>query len=77
MKSFKFLTVILLGVLFSGAVVAQQTEQDIRDLLMQRDEQIKNLMGPEGTEYTDAQRAQLKDIINSIIDFKAMAKEAV
>jgi phospholipid transport system substrate-binding protein len=77
MKSFKFLTVILLGVLFSGAVVAQQTEQDIRDLLMQRDEQIKNLMGPEGTEYTDAQRAQLKDIINSIIDFKAMAKEAL
>ncbi len=77
MNTFRFLTVFLLCLFLSGAVVAQQSEQDIRDMLMQRDEQIKELMGPKGTEYTDAQRAQLKNIINNIIDFKAMAKEAL
>lgn len=46
-------------------------------MLEQRDEQIKELMGPEGTEYSEGQRAELKEIINGIIDFEAMAKEAL
>lgn len=57
--------------------LAQQSEEDIRSLLEERDDQIKELMGPEGTEYTEDQRAQLKEIINGIIDFEAMAKEAL
>ncbi len=43
----------------------------------ERDEQIKELMGPEGTEYTESQRTQLKEIINGIIDFEAMSREAL
>jgi phospholipid transport system substrate-binding protein len=34
-------------------------------------------MGPEGTEYTESQRSQLKEIINGIIDFEAMSREAL
>ncbi|MDZ7806564.1 MAG: hypothetical protein U5K71_05575 [Gracilimonas sp.] len=39
---------------------AQNADQQIKDLLESRDDQIKELMGPEGTEYTDEQRAELK-----------------
>jgi phospholipid transport system substrate-binding protein len=46
-------------------------------MLEERDEEIKELLGPEGTEYTDAQRAELKEIINGVIDFEAMAREAL
>lgn len=77
MNQFRVLTVFLLSLIFSGAAFAQNSEQTIRELLKQRDDQIKELMGPEGTEYSDSQRAELKDIINSVIDFKAMAKEAL
>ncbi|WP_421774355.1 MlaC/ttg2D family ABC transporter substrate-binding protein [Gracilimonas sp.] len=69
--------VILLGVFLTSTAVAQQTPEDIRSLLEERDEQIKELVGPEGTEYTDDQRQQLKEIINGVINFEAMAKEAL
>ncbi|WP_349355219.1 MlaC/ttg2D family ABC transporter substrate-binding protein [Gracilimonas sp. BCB1] len=69
--------VILLGVFLTSTAVAQQTAEDIRSLLEERDEQIKELVGPEGTEYTDEQRQQLKEIINGVINFEAMAKEAL
>lgn len=72
------LTLILFVTFMSfNSVLAQSAEQEIRNLLDERDEQIKKLMGPEGTEYTDEQRAELKEIINGIIDFEAMAKGAL
>ncbi|MEX2602640.1 MAG: ABC transporter substrate-binding protein [Gracilimonas sp.] len=77
MKIFKIGIVLLVGIFISGSVYGQQTEQGIRDLMDNRDEQIKELMGPEGMEYTENQRGQLKEIINGIIDFEAMAKEAL
>lgn len=77
MKLFKFAITLLVSTIISATSFAQQSEQDIRTLLEQRDEQIKELMGPEGTDYTDTQRTQLKEIINGIIDFEAMAKEAL
>jgi phospholipid transport system substrate-binding protein len=49
----------------------------IRALLEERDAEIKALMGPKGSEYTDQQRDQLKDIINGIIDYRAMASTAL
>lgn len=61
----------------TNLIYAQNADQEIKDLLESRDDQIKELMGPEGTEYSDAQRAELKEIINGIIDFEAMAKEAL
>lgn len=55
----------------------QPDEQEIRELLESRDEEIKELLGPEGTEHTDEQREKLKGIINNIIDFEAMASYAL
>jgi phospholipid transport system substrate-binding protein len=74
MRTLLFLIITLIG---SNIVYAQNADQQIRELLESRDDQIKELMGPKGTEYTDAQRAELKEIINGIIDFEAMAKEAL
>lgn len=67
----------LLLIASTTGLSAQQTESDVKQLLENRDQEIKELLGPEGTEYTDDQRARLKDIINGIIDFTAMAKTAL
>lgn len=73
----KTVLLLLIALISTNLTYAQNTDQEIKDLLESRDEQIKELMGPEGTEYTDAQRAELKEIINGIIDFEAMAREAL
>ena len=69
--------IFLLGLFLSTTVFAQQSAEEVRTLLEQRDDQIKKLVGPEGTDYTEEQRAKLKEIINGVIDFEAMAKEAL
>lgn len=54
------------------------SDQDkIKQLLQQRDKEIKTLMGPKGTKHTQTQTNQLKTIINDIVDFEAMAKMAL
>lgn len=77
----KFLEKTVITFLFSLLVIssatAQTTSDEIRRMLEDRDQEIKELIGPEGTEYTDAQRAELKEIINGVIDFEAMAREAL
>lgn len=70
-------TLIFAIAVFPGVIFAQQTEEQVKELLEERDAQIKQLVGPEGTEYTDEQRQQLKEIINGVIDFEAMAKGAL
>ncbi|WP_395260579.1 phospholipid-binding protein MlaC [Halalkalibaculum sp. DA3122] len=70
----------LLAVLFissSMSVAAQRDSTAIRNLLDQRDQQIKELLGPKGTEYTPEKRQKLKDIINGVIDYSAMAEHAL
>lgn len=57
--------------------VARPDSQVIRSLLVQRDKEIKDLLGPKGTKYTTQQREKLKKIINDIVDFRAMAKVAL
>ena len=52
-------------------------EQEIRSLLEERDNQIKELLGPENTDYTDEQREQLRDIVNDMMDYREMAKFAL
>lgn len=71
------LTIFLLSLLLVNNATAQNSSDEIRSMLEERDEEIKELLGPEGTEYTDAQRAELKEIINGVIDFEAMAREAL
>jgi phospholipid transport system substrate-binding protein len=77
MKMMKTVLLLLVALMSTNLTYAQNADQEIKDLLESRDDQIKELMGPEGTEYSDAQRAELKEIINGIIDFEAMAKEAL
>ncbi len=62
----------------AAAPIAVQNEADeIRALLESRDLEIKELLGPEGTEHTPEQREQLQLIINDIIDFESMAARAL
>lgn len=56
---------------------AQLDSSTVRGLLEERDNEIKDLLGPKGTEYTQEQRDKLKDIINGIIDYRAMAQQAL
>jgi phospholipid transport system substrate-binding protein len=64
----------------SGFTVEQsnQNEADeIRTLLESRDDEIKDLLGPEDTEYTQEQRDRLRSMINDIIDFESLAAYAL
>lgn len=63
--------------LFTATAMAQDPADEIRSLMNERDDKIKELLGPEGSTYTDQQRDELKAIINGIIDFKAMSKTAL
>ena len=56
---------------------AQSTGLDIKTMLETRDKEIKDVLGAEGTEYTDAQKESLKIMINDVIDFEAMSKTAL
>lgn len=69
------LLVTFFGVL--NSVKAQTSRDEIKTLLVERDQEVKTLLGPKGSEYSDEQRAKIKEIINGIIDFKSMAKYAL
>lgn len=74
----KQLLISLFMVFFlAGAALSQSAEEEIRNLLDERDEEIKELLGPKGQEYSQEQRDELKDIINDIIDYRAMAEFAL
>lgn len=77
MRNLRILFGLVVCMGLTVALQAQDTEQSIRKMLEQRDVQIKELLGPKNTDYTDAQREQLKDIVNDVIDFRAMAKYAL
>lgn len=82
MKVFRYFSYTLLTAFFSVLFVvqsaeAQQDAESIKQLLEERDAEIKELMGPKGTEYTQEQRDELKNIINGIIDYRAMAQYAL
>ena len=72
-----FLMISIFSLVSTITVIAQNGEEAIKDMLIQRDLQIKELVGPEGQEYSDKQRSDLKEIINGIIDFEEMAKTAL
>ncbi|MDG5766514.1 ABC transporter substrate-binding protein [Balneolales bacterium ANBcel1] len=75
MKSTLILFLVLLAAL---PVFAESSkEQEIRSILQERDDQIKELLGPAGTEYTDEQRRRLRSIINDMMDYREMARFAL
>lgn len=73
------LLLILLGINLSlpNNSFGQKDSSSIKEMLEQRDKEIKELVGPKGTEYTDQQRAKLKDIINGVVDYRTMAQFAL
>ena len=52
------------------------TAAEIRQMLEQRDQEIKSILG-EGDDYTAEQRAQLKELVNGVIDFRVMGQRAL
>jgi len=77
---YKLLSAVLVGVFALGLVVESASAQDrsaeVRQMLEQRDRQIKNVLGNR-TTFTPQQRDQLKTMINDVIDFEAMGKTAL
>lgn len=78
MQNYRYI-LLLWFFLFPNFVIAQpsQATKDVRELMESRDLQIKQLLGAEGSEYSAAQRDELKNIVNGIIDFTEMAKTAL
>jgi phospholipid transport system substrate-binding protein len=72
----KIFTLFVVLILAAGFAL-QNGEQEIRQMLDERDEEIKELLGPEGTTYTQEQRDELKEIINGVIHFRSMAAYAL
>lgn len=76
----RFITLFVVMLVFAGVATNASAQTDaagIQSLLEERDEEIKEILGPEGSEYTEEQRETLKTIINGIIDFEAMSKTAL
>ncbi|MFB6230329.1 MAG: phospholipid-binding protein MlaC [Salinibacter sp.] len=53
------------------------TEAKIRQMLEERDQQIKTILKGEDGDYTAKQRERLKGLINGVIDFRIMGKRAL
>ncbi len=74
----KLLIILLMTSLFTvNGMERQSEEQEIRAMLEQRDDEIKELLGPRSSEYTQEQRDKLRNIINDVIDFRAMSQQAL
>ena len=77
MRFLRNLTLLVVLGLSSLSVMAQGSGVDIQKMLETRDLEIKNVVGPKGTEYTEAQKESLKTMINDVIDFEAMSRTAL
>lgn len=70
-------TLLILVFCLAPSVFAQTNANEIQSMLEARDQEIKELLGPEGTDYTQEQRNRLKDIINDVINYQSMAQQAL
>ncbi len=71
------ITLVTLSFAVFSTVPAQSEADEIRSILDERDEEIKELLGPEGTDYTGEQRERIKNIVNDIIHYRSMAQFAL
>ena len=82
MTRFRFVLTGLLALVLalgSSGVQAQgqtSTEAEIRQMLEERNQEIKTILQGD-TDYTDEQRQRLKELINGIVDFRAMGEIAL
>jgi phospholipid transport system substrate-binding protein len=70
-------TFLIIILLFVPSLLAQAEADEIQSMLEERDLEIKELLGPKGTDYTQDQRDRLKDIINDVINYRSMAQHAL
>lgn len=63
---------------FSAAAQTQTADpaEEIRKMLTERDRKIKSVLGDKKS-FTEQQRERLQELINSVIDFQAMAQMAL
>jgi len=74
-----FVLILMLGggVQTGWAQGQSATEAEIRQMLEERDQQIKSILEGEDGDYTAKQRKRLKELINGVIDFRIMGKRAL
>ena len=72
-----FLALVLTLFTLSGTIIAQDGPEEIKQMLESRDNEIKELLGPSGNDFSQEQRDRLKYIINGIIYYPAMAEVAL
>ncbi len=72
----RFSTLLLFALVAVLPVAAQSGGAQIRQTLESRDREVKSVLGNRST-FTDAQKDQLKTLINGVIDFEAMGREAL
>jgi len=77
------LSVFLAAILMLGPAASPvwgqgqpSAQEEIRTMLEQRDRQIKSILSG-SSDYTAEQRAELKELINGVLDFRAMAQTAL
>lgn len=75
-KSWLLVIGLVLALLPAYPATAQNVGQEIRDMLEQRDRQIKQILQGD-TTFTAQQREELKTLINGVVDFQAMGKQAL
>ena len=71
---FSLAAVLFIGVSSTSAVFAQDSA--ILELLKQRDKEIKSLIGDK-KEFSEGQKEELQTLINGVIDFEQMGKDAL
>ncbi len=71
------IALLLIGGPTPGWAQSQQsTRAEIRQMLEDRDQQIKSILSGD-EDYTQEQRARLKELINGVIDFRVMGRTAL
>jgi len=82
MMSFRLLfaiavaAVLMLGMGPSRVEGQASTQAEIRTMLETRDQEIKSILSG-NSDYTQAQRDRLRELINGVLDFRAMATTAL
>ncbi len=75
---YRILLILLTALLpiAAGHAYGQKSPAEVRRMLEQRDAQIKSILG-ENNRPSNAQRETLKNVINGVIDFESMSREAL
>lgn len=71
-------TTLLITLFLSLSVSAQAgAEREVQRILEERDQQIKELLGPEDSDFSEQQLQELRLIVNDMMDYGAMARFAL